>query len=98
MMQATKQERIYQLLKERIEREVYAPGSCLPKEVDLATELGIARKTLRPALEQLAMEGLIERIKGKGTFVRDKSAPHTKILVILHDSRSITNPFLYILP
>lgn len=98
MMQATKQERIYQLLKERIEREVYAPGCCLPKEVELAAELGIARKTLRPALEQLAMEGLIERIKGKGTFVRDKSVPHTKILVILHDSRSITNPFLYILP
>ena len=30
MMQATKQERIYQLLKERIVREVYAPGRCLP--------------------------------------------------------------------
>ena len=97
-MPETKQERTYQLLKERIEREVYAPGSCLPKEVELAAELGIARKTLRPALEQLAMEGLIERIRRKGTFVRDKSAPQTKILVILSDSRSITNPFLYILP
>lgn len=97
MMQATKQERIYQLLKERIEREAYAPGSCLPKEVELAAELGIARKTLRPALEQLAMEGLIERIKGKGTFIRDKSAPRTKILALSNDS-DISNPFHYIYP
>ena len=98
MMQDTKKERIYQLLKERIENGNYASGSILPKEVDLAAELGISRKTLRPALEQLAMENLIERIKGKGTFIRDKSASRTKILVILNRSNSIANPYLYIMP
>lgn len=97
-MQETKREQVYQLLKTRIENGIYAPGSRLPKEVELAVELGIARKTLRPALEKLAMENRIERIKGKGTFVCDDTGSRTKILVILHESRSIANPFLSIMP
>ena len=56
MIQSTKKEQIYKLLKERIERRVYVPGSRLPKEVELSAELGVSRKTLRPVLEQLAME------------------------------------------
>ena len=34
---------IYDLLKERIESGFYPPGTQLPKEVDLAVELGISR-------------------------------------------------------
>ncbi|MGN0869895.1 MAG: winged helix-turn-helix domain-containing protein, partial [Victivallales bacterium] len=98
MIQSTKKEQIYKLLKERIERRVYVPGSRLPKEVELSAELGVSRKTLRPVLEQLAMENLIERVKGKGTFIRDAEESRTKILVIVHDSSDISNPFLYIMP
>ena len=44
------------------------------------------------------MENLIERVKGKGTFIRDAEESRTKILVIVHDSSDISNPFLYIMP
>ena len=63
----------------------------------IAAELGVSRKTLRPVLEQLAMENLIERVKGKGTFIRDAEESRTKILV-LNDEQDISNPFHYIFP
>ena len=97
MIQSTKKEQIYKLLKERIEGRAYVPGSRLPKEVELSAELGVSRKTLRPVLEQLAMENLIERVKGKGTFIRDAEESRTKILV-LNDEQDISNPFHYIFP
>ena len=97
MIQITKKEQIYKLLKERIEGRAYVPGSRLPKEVELSAELGVSRKTLRPVLEQLAMENLIERVKGKGTFIRDAEESRTKILV-LNDEQDISNPFHYIFP
>ncbi|OQA85498.1 MAG: Arabinose metabolism transcriptional repressor [Lentisphaerae bacterium ADurb.Bin242] len=99
MIQLTKQEQVYRTLKERIEKQIYAPGHCLPKEVELAVELGISRQTLRPALEQLAMENRIERVKGKGTFIRGgKEETRTRILVILNDLEHISNPYLYLMP
>lgn len=45
------------------------PGSAVPPERTLATELGISRTTVRQALAELEMEGRLHRIQGKGTFV-----------------------------
>ena len=90
---------IYDLLKERIESGYYPPGSRLPKEVDLATDLKVARITLRPALELLEMEKLISRIKGRGTFVHDRgSIPKIRLLVLFAKNNDISNPFIYISP
>lgn len=102
MVRDTKKMQIYDLLKERIESGFYPPGSRLPKEIDLASELKIARITLRPALELLEMERLVSRVKGRGTFVRDCPAEQTRILLLLSEVENrpdnVSNPFLYILP
>jgi GntR family transcriptional regulator len=45
------------------------PGSPVPPERALASELGISRTTVRQALAELEMEGRLRRIQGKGTFV-----------------------------
>ena len=45
MARETKKMQIYDLLKERIESGFYPPGTQLPKEVDLAVELGVSRVT-----------------------------------------------------
>jgi GntR family transcriptional regulator len=44
-------------------------GGKLPSERDLAKELGVARMTLRRAMEMLIFRGLLERRAGSGTFV-----------------------------
>lgn len=47
----------------------WAPGSRLPSEADLQRDLRISRGTIRQALKNAAIEGLIERVPSKGTFV-----------------------------
>ena len=94
---------IYDLLKGRIESGFYPPGSQLPKEVDLAVELGVSRVTLRPALELLELERLVRREKGFGTFVRNTEIGRTRLLVIVScndpsQTDYASNPFPYIMP
>lgn len=57
------------ILSERIRTQVYAPGSRLPSESDLALELGVSRASIRSALGRLAADGLVIRKQGDGTFV-----------------------------
>lgn len=44
-------------------------GDQLPSEGELAEKLGISRSTLRRALSQLEVHGLISRQQGRGTFL-----------------------------
>ncbi|MES2399581.1 MAG: GntR family transcriptional regulator [Pseudomonadota bacterium] len=57
-------------LKARVVGGEWPPGTALPAEQTLAAEHGVALGTLRRALELMAEQGLIERIHGRGTFVR----------------------------
>lgn len=45
------------------------PGSPAPSERELVQHFGVARMTVRQALDALVTEGLLERIPGRGTFV-----------------------------
>ncbi|MBA2463955.1 MAG: GntR family transcriptional regulator [Nocardioidaceae bacterium] len=45
------------------------PGSPAPSERELVQHFGVARMTVRQALDALVSEGLLERIPGRGTFV-----------------------------
>ncbi|MBO4632312.1 MAG: GntR family transcriptional regulator [Lentisphaeria bacterium] len=103
MARDTKKMQIYDLLKERIDKGFYPPGSRLPKEVDLADELRISRITLRPALELLELEGLVCRLKGRGTFVRDSHDIQTRIMMLIYSEvlqgvYKASSPSLYIIP
>lgn len=46
-----------------------APGSAAPSERELVHRFGVARMTVRQAMDALVVEGLLERIPGRGTFV-----------------------------
>jgi GntR family transcriptional regulator len=58
-----------QAITDAIERGVYAAGSPLPSETDLADQLNVSRATLREALRTLEDRQLIIRRHGRGTFV-----------------------------
>src|SRR5262249_40040387 len=62
----------YQLelaLRHAIERGLYPDGR-LPTERDLVEQYRVSRLTVRAALRRLEDEGLIERNRARGTFVR----------------------------
>ncbi len=62
-------DRIYELLKEKIEHMYWYPGDKLPSENDLAEEYGVSRLTIRTALHKLSALGLLETQNGEGTYV-----------------------------
>lgn len=46
-----------------------APGAPAPSERELVDRFGVARMTVRQALDALVVEGVLERFPGRGTFV-----------------------------
>jgi GntR family transcriptional regulator len=58
------------LFRGRIAQGVWKVGSRIPTVDELAAEYGVARATIRQALDQLEKDGLIQRFRAKGTFVR----------------------------
>lgn len=60
---------IANLLRSRILSGVYPAGSMLSTEHELAQAFGVSRITVRQALGMLSTAGLIERRRGRGTFV-----------------------------
>ena len=56
-----------------------APGSPAPSERELVHRFGVARMTVRQALDALVVEGLLERIPGRGTFVARPRRVATRI-------------------
>lgn len=50
------------------------PGSPAPSERDLVQRFGVARMTVRQALDALVAEGLLERVPGRGTFTAERPA------------------------
>lgn len=57
-------------IRTRILNRTYAPGDRLPRDEDIATELGVARSTVHRAMQDLALAGLVERKRKGGTHVK----------------------------
>jgi GntR family transcriptional regulator len=58
-----------QLLVREISRRGLNPGDLLPGDHALCETYDVSRTVVRQALTELEFEGVIERVKGKGTFV-----------------------------
>lgn len=62
---------IFLVLKDGIAQGSHAPGTALPTEEALVALFGVSRATVRRALADLELEGLVQRRHGRGTFVRE---------------------------
>ncbi|GAP10217.1 transcriptional regulators [Bellilinea caldifistulae] len=63
---------IKNVIAEQIREGRLASGELLPSEYALMQMFNVSRATIRQALGELEMEGLIERRQGVGTFVKAK--------------------------
>ena len=66
----------YQLkndLISKISEGVWKPGDCISSERELCDIYGVSRMTIRQAIGELVQEGILLRIKGKGTFVCEQT-------------------------
>ena len=57
-------------IQAKILDSTYGPGDKLPKDDDIAIELGCARTTVQRAMRDLSDSGLVERRRKGGTHVR----------------------------
>jgi GntR family transcriptional regulator len=68
---------LYRQVKQHLVRRVlegeWKPGQSLPSEMRLAEEYGLSQGTVRKAIEEMAVEGLVSRQAGRGTFVTSYS-------------------------
>lgn len=63
-------EHVKMRIKEMIANEEFVPSEKLPNESELCQLFSTSRITIRRALKELASEGVIEILHGKGTFVK----------------------------
>jgi len=85
------------LFRNRIASGEWPLGGRIPNVDELANEFAVARGTMREALGLLEQEGLIERMRAKGSFVRKSplDAPAHKLaidwqsLISVHEGATI---------
>ncbi|MFZ5453593.1 MAG: phosphonate metabolism transcriptional regulator PhnF [Thermodesulfobacteriota bacterium] len=64
------------LLTKQIAAGIFPSGSQLPTEMEISRQYKLNRHTVRRALEVMEQEGLVYRLRGKGTFVAAKKIPY----------------------
>lgn len=77
---------LYRQVKNKIVKEInkhMKEGDLLPTEKEIEKKYEVSRITIRKAIDELVTEGYVEKIQGRGTFVKS-----TKII---QDASSITS-------
>jgi len=66
------------ILQSNIRSGVWRTGQQIPTEEDLCKSYGVSKITVRRAIDNLVFDGYLEKLQGKGTFVR-KGPPRSGI-------------------
>jgi DNA-binding GntR family transcriptional regulator len=92
MTETTAYATVAQELREAIKRGDFANGRQLPTEFELCRRYSLSRQTVRRALQELVVEGLVFRIRGRGTFATALSAgaPYMHSLRSIDDLMSLS--------
>lgn len=57
----------------------WKPGESIPSEIELAARFNVSQGTVRKAIDALAMENILIRRQGKGTFVATHKEEQSKL-------------------
>jgi GntR family transcriptional regulator len=79
-------DQVQEYLLDLMRNGTYKRGEKLPTEIDLAIQLGVARGTLREALNKLELNGVIQRKHGIGTFITKECDVRLKSELEKHES------------
>lgn len=66
-----KHEQLFARLMGELANGRLKPGDVLPPEPIMAEQLNLARSTVRQALAQMERNGLLRRVRGKGTYIHE---------------------------
>lgn len=77
---------LYDIFFQDIMDGKYKVGSLLPAESELMATYRVSRATVRKAMEMLSNDGLIEKMRGHGTFVKSLR-PRGSLSRVIHYSR-----------
>jgi DNA-binding GntR family transcriptional regulator len=69
---SSKYKKVFDAIKDKIQAGTWFEGMLMPTEYELCELFEVSRITIRRALSELEEEGLVERIQGKGSFVKSK--------------------------
>ena len=74
---------------EKIKSGEWQPGAQVPSENELIQHYGVSNTTARKSLLEIELKGWARRIKGKGTFVLNRTKDHhlTRTLGSIEDTR-----------
>lgn len=73
---------LYHQLKQILLEYVREGHESLPTEIELCRHFEVSRPTVRQAINQLVLEGYLDRIKGKGTFISQPKMDQDYLLAI----------------
>lgn len=80
---------IQEYFADKIQCGGLVPGEQIPSERELAEQFGVSRMTVRQALTALVLEGRLERIQGRGTFVAAPKVEHEVDFLISFTENSL---------
>lgn len=69
-------QQLYEFLSLQVRLGTLQPGDRMPTEEEMCDALGVSRSTARQALALLVDKGVVERFRGKGTFVAQPASYH----------------------
>ncbi len=72
---------VEEAIRKDISAKIYIPGQTIPTETELQKQYNVSRETIRKAVTNLVLSGLLEKRKGVGTFVTQPK--------IIHNTRHI---------
>lgn len=71
---SAKHQKVFEVIRRRIETGSYQPGDRIPSEAFLINEFSVSRPTIARALRDLERRGLVNRRRGAGTYVTRKES------------------------